>query len=64
MLDVSPTGAKIHSASPIDVGTHVILSWADQTRAARVAWSAESKSGLRFNIPLTSTQMATLLRAT
>ncbi len=61
MLDVSQGGVRIHSTAPLAVGERVMLSWQDQSRIARVAWSRDSKSGLRFDVPLTQPQMETLL---
>ncbi len=61
MLDVSSGGAKIHSPKPLATGTNVLVSWDDQVKAARVAWSAGAKCGLRFNLPLDAGQVAQLL---
>ncbi len=61
MLDVSQGGARVHSVAPLSVGDRVMLSWRDQSRIASVAWSRDSKSGLRFDLPLTQPQMAMLV---
>lgn len=60
MLDVSIGGARIHSPQALGVGALILLAWDNQKRAARVAWARGEKYGLRFNVPLEPTELATL----
>lgn len=63
ILDVSASGARVHSPSPLAMGARVTLMLPGEHRRAEVAWSRETKAGLRFDVPLSQAMIGELLRS-
>lgn len=52
MLDVSRSGARIHSDVAIESDAHVALQIDDRAIHARVMWARDKRLGLAFLVPL------------
>lgn len=63
LLNLSATGALVHTATPPPPGTTVHLRVGDTTRAARVVWAQGSRIGTAFRVPLADREVDALVSA-
>lgn len=63
LLDLSGTGALIHSATPPAPGSTVQLSLGGAWRAGEVVWADERRFGLHFRTPLSDAEVAGVVKA-
>ncbi|NIJ09327.1 hypothetical protein FHS31_002959 [Sphingomonas vulcanisoli] len=63
LLDISETGALIHSEPSCDRGALVRLSIQDTTVAAQVAWSSPPRFGVTFSQRHSADTVKAFLRA-
>ncbi|SOB78701.1 PilZ domain-containing protein [Sphingomonas guangdongensis] len=52
LLNLSTGGALVHAPTPVSPGSSVIIHFAREARAARVAWVDGQRAGLCFTTPL------------
>lgn len=48
LLDLSATGALIHSTALLEPGAAIVVELGSWSRAARVEWRRDDKAGIRF----------------
>lgn len=63
LLNLSATGALVHTATPPAPGTTVHLRVGGTTRAARVVWAQGSRLGAAFRVPLPDHEVDALVSA-
>jgi hypothetical protein len=63
LLDVSLSGALLHSAAPPPPGTRVEIDCAGILRAGSVCWRQGTRFGLRFDLPLQPEELEVLAPA-
>ena len=61
LLDLSATGALVHSASPPAPGQSVKLALDGKPRQARVMWVDDRRFGVAFRVPLSDGQVTDIL---
>ena len=52
ILDLSATGARLHCADPLPVGSSLALVCREFTLCARIIWAKDQRFGVEFNFPL------------
>lgn len=57
LLDLSASGALVHCATPIAMGTLIRIECAGMARSARVVWSEGERFGVQFFAPLSDAQV-------
>ncbi len=63
LLDLSASGALIHSAEAPPAGTVLRLALGGAMRAARVVWQDGVRFGIAFARPLHDAELASLLKS-
>ncbi|WP_370655241.1 PilZ domain-containing protein [Sphingomonas aurea] len=58
LLDLSASGARIHTHSAAKVGEHAVLRLNDEAHEARIIWSRGDRLGLKFKRELNANQIA------
>jgi hypothetical protein len=61
LLDVSASGARLHTGTAPDRGIHVTLTCSSVSASGTVRWVDASRFGVRFDKPLVPSELATIL---
>lgn len=61
LLDLSETGALVHSATPVQLDVRIRLQLGTRTLAAVVVWVDGKKFGVRFAVPLLSSEVQAIV---
>lgn len=61
LLDISPTGARMHAAIAPASREAIEIEWEGVTFPGQCVWSRGNRFGITFSNPITKTQIETLL---
>lgn len=59
VLNISATGALVHYAAPLAVGTFIQIDCGGAVKSARVIRCDDQRCGVQFIVPLTQAQLLT-----
>jgi hypothetical protein len=62
ILNISISGALVHSAQPVALASLVELQCGSHLRAARVAWVNGLRAGVAFSIPFNDDNIRQIIR--